>query len=244
MHNPDTIMIFAAGKGTRMYPLTVDTPKPLVHILGKPILYWVLDLVLTYPFKKIIINTHYLGEQIIEAVDSYKQGRLNIPEIIISHEDELLETGGGLKNILKYCDSELIFTINSDSILISQENPFQKMLSAWNGDLMDIIMLVHPTDEAIGYSGRGDFFQNENGSLYGIESELRKPFMNAGVHLIKKAIVEQQPEKTFSLRKFYLDEYYKKRISSVTNHGHWLHATRPEDIKEIEDYLRRNLISA
>jgi MurNAc alpha-1-phosphate uridylyltransferase len=237
----DTVMIFAAGRGTRMHPLTVDTPKPLVKILGRPILYWVLDQVLTCGFKNIIINTHHLGKQIEDAVKSYMQGRTNAPKIIISYEEELLETGGGLKNNLKYCSSELIFTINSDSILISEENPFLKMLNSWSDSVMDIMMLVHPTDKTIGYSGRGDFFRNEDGSLYGLEFEGQKPFMNAGIHLIRKSIVAEQPEKIFSLRNFYLNNRYNKRIYSVTNLGHWLHATSPEDITIIENYLREKL---
>jgi MurNAc alpha-1-phosphate uridylyltransferase len=237
----DTIMIFAAGRGTRMHPLTVDTPKPLVKILGRPILYWVLDQVISYGFKNIVINTHYLGNQLEDAVNSYMQGRTNLPNIIISYEEELLETGGGLKNNLKYCSSELIFTINSDSFVISEENPFSNMLNSWNDNIMDIMMLVHPTDKTIGYSGRGDFFRKEDGSLYGIELEGQKPFMNAGVHLIRKSIVAEQPEKIFSLRNFYLDNHYNKRIFSVTNLGHWLHATSPKDIEVIESYLRENL---
>ena len=55
----DTIIIFAAGKGTRMYPLTTQTPKSLIKINNKPILEWVLDFTKNYNFKKIIINTHY-----------------------------------------------------------------------------------------------------------------------------------------------------------------------------------------
>jgi MurNAc alpha-1-phosphate uridylyltransferase len=234
----DTIMLFAAGRGTRMYPLTKDTPKPLVKILGKPILYWVLDLVLTYPFKRIIINTHYLSEQIEEAIEHYILNTKNIPEIILSFEEDLLETGGGLKNNLKYCLSELIFTINSDSIILPQVNPFYQMLDSWDENIMDIMMLVYSTKESIGYSGIGDFFRKKDGSLYRLNDEQLRPYMNAGIQLINKNIVEQHPEKIFSLKQFYFDPLYGSRLFSVINKGSWLHATSPQDVQEIENFLK------
>jgi N-acetyl-alpha-D-muramate 1-phosphate uridylyltransferase len=241
MITTDTIMLFTAGKGTRMYPLTLDTPKPLVQVLGRPILYWVLDHICLYPFKKIIINTHYLASQIEEAVNKYVKGKLNLPQIIISYEEELLETGGGLKNNLKYCNSELIFSMNSDSIIITDENPFQKMLNSWDDSKMDILMLLHPTQDVVGYSGQGDLFINDDNSIYGIDQKCPKPFMNAGIHLIRKKIVQEQPEKIFSLKKFYMDARYNKRLYGVNSKKHWLHATCPEDIVAIENYLRKTL---
>lgn len=59
----DTIMLFAAGVGSRMKHLAKNNPKSFILVLGRPILYHVLDLCKTYPFKKIVINTHYLHEK-------------------------------------------------------------------------------------------------------------------------------------------------------------------------------------
>lgn len=234
----DTIMIFAAGKGTRMYPLTSNTPKPLINILNKPILYWVLDLICSsYKFKKIIINTHYLAHKIEEAINNYTKENENTPEIIISYEEELLETGGGLKKILSYVNSDLIYTINSDSIIIPNNNFFVDMENFWDGRQMDMMMLLYPTEKAIGYKGKGDCFRDKNGRIYGINTDVIKPYMNTGIHIIKKTIIEEQLETIFSIKKFYTSKNYENRIFSFLGDGHWVHATYSEDIPTIERYL-------
>ena len=68
----DTIMLFAAGFGSRMKHLTENSPKSLIPVLGKPILHYALDLCKTFPFKKIVINTHYLPEKINSSLDHYR----------------------------------------------------------------------------------------------------------------------------------------------------------------------------
>jgi MurNAc alpha-1-phosphate uridylyltransferase len=115
----DTILIFAAGFGTRMRELTSSTPKPLINVLGKPILYYVLDSIVSHGFKRIFINSHYLHEQIEDAVKYYVSNNINCPKITILHEPEILDTGGTVKHNLDLFDSEYIFTHNSDIILKS-----------------------------------------------------------------------------------------------------------------------------
>ena len=90
MSMPDAVMIFAAGFGTRMGALTATRPKPLIEVRGRPLIDRALDLARAADAGPVVVNTHYLAHQI--------RGHLaDRPEIAISHEPEILETGGGLR---------------------------------------------------------------------------------------------------------------------------------------------------
>ncbi len=88
-------MIFAAGFGTRLRPLTLHTPKPLVNIAGQPILGWILDYLSGHGVEKATINIHYLSEQLEDFAAGY-QGKIQLSTIL--EDPEILGTGGGLYN--------------------------------------------------------------------------------------------------------------------------------------------------
>src|SRR5690606_39078088 len=91
-------MLFAAGLGTRLLPLTARTPKPLVQVGGKPLLDYGLERFLAYGCERIVINTHHLAEQVVEHVAALGLGS----RIQLSHEPALLETGGGIVQALPW----------------------------------------------------------------------------------------------------------------------------------------------
>ena len=104
-------MILAAGFGKRLGELTKNKPKPLLKVKGKPLIDYHIEKLISAGFKTIAINTHYLGNQISDHV-------INIfgqdVEIIISHENELLGTGGGIKKAISSFEDEEVVIINSD----------------------------------------------------------------------------------------------------------------------------------
>lgn len=87
-------MILAAGKGTRLRPLTDKLPKALVPIAGQPALQWQIQLLERLGFSRIRINTHYLAEQVDDFVKNHKSQ----VELSVRHEPEILDTGGGVCN--------------------------------------------------------------------------------------------------------------------------------------------------
>src|SRR5580704_10219343 len=92
-----TAMILAAGYGTRMRPLSLEKPKPLLEVGGRTMLDLALDKLVAAGIKRAVVNCFYLAEQI----ENHLKQRRNI-EIIISREDELLDTGGGIKHALHH----------------------------------------------------------------------------------------------------------------------------------------------
>ena len=103
--------LLSAGLGTRLRPLTDHKPKPLIEISGKPLIAWNLEALSKIGCKKVIVNASYLAEQLIEFVGDGSKWNL---EVLFSFEEELLDTGGGLKKALPFISSETFITWNSD----------------------------------------------------------------------------------------------------------------------------------
>lgn len=107
-------MILAAGLGKRMQPLTNFTPKPLLKVGDRYLIEFHLEKIAKAGIRDVVINTHWLAEQIPAALGSGDKWGLNIR---YSHEPELLETAGGIRQVLKYLiddDSETFLLINGD----------------------------------------------------------------------------------------------------------------------------------
>ena len=107
-------MILAAGLGTRLRPLTNTIPKPLLPIAGTPLIVWNLLLLKRHGFHQVVINLHYLGPMIEQALgDGSKFGM----RIIYSHEPIILGTGGGLKKAEPYFSGEPVLILNADTLV-------------------------------------------------------------------------------------------------------------------------------
>lgn len=103
--------LLAAGFGKRLKPLTDELPKPLVLLQGKPLIARNLELLSKAGIKRVVVNTHYLAEKLEKYLDDGSAWGL---EVVISRENELLDTGGGLRKAWSNFSSEKILTWNSD----------------------------------------------------------------------------------------------------------------------------------
>jgi len=105
-------MILAAGFGTRLKPLTDTLPKALAPINGRPLLDIVICKFIAAGISKIIINTHYLSDKIVEFLADKNYSA----EIVVSHEDEILGTGGGIKKIKELITGDDFLVHNVDVV--------------------------------------------------------------------------------------------------------------------------------
>ena len=108
-------MIFAAGLGTRLRPLTDNMPKALVPVAGKPMLQHVIERMKAAGFNEITINIHHFGEQIIDFVQANQQFGITIH--ISDERGELLDTGGGIKKARPFLDGDEPFLVHNADIL-------------------------------------------------------------------------------------------------------------------------------
>ena len=104
-------MILAAGFGKRLGHLTQSTPKPLIKVKGQPLIKYHISKLLAADYSQIVINTHYLSDEIINYVENEFN---NDPRIIFSIEKEILGTGGGIKKALNHFGNDDFLVLNSD----------------------------------------------------------------------------------------------------------------------------------
>lgn len=100
-------MILAAGFGTRLQPYSLHKPKPLFPVLNKPLLVATIERLMGAGFSRIVVNCHHLKEQIIEAVAAF-------PEVVVQAEEQILGTGGGLRQALEHLDDAPLLVTNAD----------------------------------------------------------------------------------------------------------------------------------
>jgi MurNAc alpha-1-phosphate uridylyltransferase len=218
---PNTILLFAAGLGTRMAPLTNTRPKPLVTVAGKPLLDHAID---QCGDLAIIVNTHYFPEQIIQHV----KGR----DIAVSDESDLLrDTGGGLKHALPLLGSGPVFTMNTDAVWRGA-NPIRTLQNAWS-DGMDALLLMIPREAAVGHIGKGDFDISETSHL-----TRGTDYIYSGAQIIRTDSLTQIEDSTFSMWALWDRMLESGTMRGVVYHGQWCDVGRPDSIPLAETMLK------
>src|SRR5947207_15638774 len=106
----NSAMVLAAGLGTRMRPLSETLPKPLISVAGRSMLDRALDHLRIANISNIVVNAHYLAPLVVDHLKAHH------PHASISHEEILLETGGGIKKALPLLGQRPFFVLNGDSI--------------------------------------------------------------------------------------------------------------------------------
>ena len=106
-------MILCAGYGKRLRPITKNCPKPLLEIGQETLLSNTLKFLIKFGIKEVVINTHYLADKIVEYINNNK---FNLSITIIREKKEILDTGGGILNAIKYFSNKPFLTINPDTI--------------------------------------------------------------------------------------------------------------------------------
>ena len=225
MSTPDAVMIFAAGFGTRMGALTADRPKPMIEVAGRPLIDHALDLVAAVAPARIVVNTHYRAE----VLHRHLAGR----DLMISHEEEILDTGGGLKQAAPLLASNSVFTLNPD-VAWSGPNPLKIVQSAWNASEMDALLLCVPTARAIGRLGSGDFSVDTEGHI-----SRGGDLVYTGVQIVQPALLERIPDRVFSLNRLWDLLIAEGRAFAIEYPGSWCDVGRPEGIALAEDLMAR-----
>ena len=224
MTQPDAVMIFAAGFGTRMGALTADRPKPLISVAGRPLIDHALDLAQSVKPRRIVVNTHYKAEVLHEHLKSHG--------VLISHEaDQILDTGGGLKNARPLLDSDCVFTLNPD-VAWKGPNPLTTLLSCWNAHDMDALLLCVPTSRAIGRIGGGDFSAD-------IQARISRggDLVYTGAQIVKPALLDRISEPVFSLNTLWDLLINEGRAAAAEYPGTWCDVGRPDGIVRAEHLL-------
>jgi len=224
-------MVLAAGLGTRMRPLTDGKPKPLVQVAGKPLLDHVLDKLAAAEVETVVVNVHYLADQIEKHVAGRKS-----PRVVISDERAaILDTGGGIVKALPHLGSGPFFHMNSDTLWLEGVTPnLSRLAVQFDVSGMDILLLLASTATSIGYEGRGDFNMAPDGRLSRRAERQVAPFVYAGAAVLSPAIFADAPKGAFSLNRLFDRAAEAGRLYGLRLDGTWMHVGTPAAIQAAE----------
>lgn len=215
-NDPDALMLFAAGFGTRMGALTEARPKPLIPVAGRALIDHALDQ--ADGVGRVVVNLHYRPEMI-------RAHLANRPNIAFSPElDTILETGGGLLQALPLLGPGPVYTLNTDAVWTGPR-ALATLAAAWNPDLMDALLLLVPPDRAVGHRGKGDF-------LIGADGRLTRGagLVYSGAQVIRTDGLAAVGQRVFSLNRVWDRMIGARRLYGVVHPGGWCDVGRPDCI--------------
>ncbi len=218
-----TAIVYAAGFGTRMGDLTRDIPKPMLRVGNATLLDRALDVVSGAGIPRAVVNIHYRGNMVRNALTARTS-----PKIIVSDEsDQVLETGGGLKNALQHFDEEVVFALNSD-VFWQGANPFNALAENWDASKMDALLLLAPVAVTNDPQRKGDFELAPDGQISWPDKARHAPFMYTGAQILKTEAFRNWPEKVFSTLKIWEKLIESRKCFGVVYDGGWLDVGDPK----------------
>lgn len=232
-----TAMVLAAGLGLRMRPLTLDQPKALVGLAGKPLIDHVLDALSKAGIERAVVNVHHQAEPLVLHL-----GRKTAPrDIRISDEQpKLLETGGGIKKALAELGPGPFFAANCDSFFPDAlANPFALLREAWDEKRMDALLLVVERKRAVSFEGPGDFFLDAEGRLARRALRAKAPFVFTGVQILKPGLFDRDGPEVFSLNRIYDRALGAATLFGLVYPGPWFHIGAPSDLAPAEVFVAK-----
>lgn len=231
-------MIMAAGKGTRMMPLTADRPKPLIEVGGVALLDHVLSHLRAAGIDQIVINAHYRADQVEQHMTQYASDL----DVIISDERTLLrDTGGGLIQALPVIKSDPFLCVNADNWWTDAgENAFTRLIAAWDDAVMDVLMLIVPFAQANNTQGVGDFNLAGDGRLSRRNEGQQDPYVWTGIQMLSKRLIVDPPSKVFSTNVFWDRAIANGRCFGLVHNGLWFDVGYPEAIGMTQAKLLAN----
>ena len=225
-------MILAAGRGTRLRPLTLQKPKALVELGGSPLLSIVINRLAKQGFTEIIVNTHHLGNQIVDFLNQYqKHPRNKHLQLAVSQEEQLLDTGGGIQKAGWFFDDGEPFLVHNVDILTDLDLNQLMATHRKSNSLATLAVKKRPSTRQLLFnqSGRLCGWQSLDSKEPRIAKSIKGvviPLSFMGIQIMSPRLLEViQLTPPFSLVDLYL---------KLTTDGHRIHNFRGDKSKWID----------
>lgn len=233
-------MVLAAGLGTRLRPITNTVPKPLVKIAGKPMIDYVLDLLVEAGVTRAAVNVHHFADQMEGHLS-----RRSAPQIIISDErDALMNSGGGLVKGLKLLPEGPALVMNADLFWVGEPvgepSNLARLAASFDPDRMDMLLLCVRDEDTTGHNGKKDFSLGADGRLTRYAEGLPNPVVYAGAIALDSRLFADAPDDAFNLNIYFDRAIDRGRLHGILLDGHWMTVGTPEAIGEAEAAIRRH----
>ena len=224
----NTALILCAGFGKRLNPLTLKKPKPLIQIKNQTILEDCIDTIIKLRVENIFLNTFYLSKQIN---DFFKDKNFPVKINIIDDGRDILDTGGGILNMINYSDSEDFFVFNPDTIwnenYVSEINDMQNYY--FQNKLNNILLLVN---KKLSFDNnlKGDFDLKDNL----IKKSFEKRFIYTGCQILNKNLFDEYKVENFSVAKIWNKLLMKDQLNGFESTNKFYHLTNLEIFKKLK----------
>ena len=224
-----TALILCAGYGKRVKPLTDVTPKPLLKIKNLTLLQRCINLIESLNINQIYLNTFYLQDEIKNYI---KNNNFKAKIFIVEDGEEILDTGGGILNLINSSSSEDFFVFNPDTIwepdyfteLKEMENLY------FSKNLKNILMLVNE-DLSFDKNLNGNFDLNKNL----ISKRDMNNFIYTGCQILSRDLFKNLKVENFSIRNIWNDLIQKKQLFGYESKKKFFHVTNLDIFKKLQD---------
>ena len=232
-------MVLAAGRGTRLAPLTDTTPKPLVSVAGRPFLEHILEFLRAARVREVVLNLHHLGRRIEEHLGDGARFGLRVR---YSWENPILDTGGGIKRAEPHLAGEPYVVMNGDSLL---ELRLEEVVERHRQRGAVATMVVRPDPDAARYGlvelDADDRVRRVTGHPPGAAGPLR-PFMFPGLHVFEPGIFAwMDAAAVFSVTRVTYPRLLEARVpvQGFVTSARWVNIDTPAALARADAELRR-----
>lgn len=232
-------ILLAAGFGTRMAPLSDETPKPLISVGGTPLIDSVIEAFVQEGICQFVVNAHYRADQVMAHVTARAKD-ISQAKFVLSHErDAILDTGGGAKKALSLISGDPVFLSNTDAFWpVGSDTPLARMREMFE-QKGGIVLLCARPDRATGFHRSHDFCLAPDGA---VTNDRGLPVIFAGVSLWARSVFDKTPDGPFSFLDLLYEAQSAGQLFGVLLDAPWLHVGDPAAIKAAEavlDKMRR-----
>ena len=227
-------MILAAGFGKRIHPLTLKQPKPLLKIGDETLLSNTLKFLQLLGITQVVVNIHYLGEQIVDYINKNK---FNLTINIVKEKDKILDTGGGILNAIQHFSNEAFLIINPDTLWNSHYLKELKMMQkVFFENEKKCLLLVVNKKKSFDQSFKGDF--NLKNNLISRKSRDNLDYIYTGLQIIEPGVFSNINEKVFSINKIWDKLIASNELYAIESNIDFLHVSTLYIYKSL---LKKNL---
>ena len=228
-------MILAAGFGKRIHPLTLKHPKPLLKIGKETLLSNTLKFLKLFGIKQVVINVHYLGEQIVDYIS---RNKFDLTVTVVKEKDKILDTGGGVLNAIQHFSNLPFLIINPDTIWNLHYLKELKLMekSFFENKKNKCSLLVVNKKKSFDQSFKGDF--NLENNLISRKNRDDLNYIYTGLQVIKPEVFSDLDARVFSINRIWDKLIETNELHGTESNIDFLHVSTLDIYKSL---LEKNL---
>ena len=224
----NTALILCAGFGKRLNPITLDIPKPLLKINDLTLLDHCIKLIIDLDIKKILINTFHLKEKFYEYFNNHNY-KVDIE--VIEDGNIILDTGGGIYNLINKSSDENFLVFNPDTIWNKKyTEEINEMIELFFSKKIKNLLLLVNKELSFDKDIKGDFgLQNY------LINQKSKRFVYTGCQILNRSIIRKEKLTNFSITKIWYDLIKNNQLYGFESKINFCHATNLKIFKKLQD---------